>query len=86
MRDTSLLSFNNQQSKFMSRAETVLQAIRELSDSTALELTHYLGQGDNSNYVRPRITELVHQGKVVSSGTRVCLISMQKAHVWKVKP
>ena len=84
VRDTSLLAYQQIKPRLSDRYKMVMWTIRNYPNSTALELARHLGFQD-PNKVRPRITELVDAGLVVSSGKRVDRFTGKLAYVWRLK-
>lgn len=82
IQQTSLLSFQKLQSVLGERQAYVLGLVRKVPEHTALELAYF--DGKDSNYVRPRLTELYKMGLVKINGKRKCKISGRISYVWRV--
>ena len=50
---------------------------------TAREIAYRMGFGDDLNKVRPRITELVEQGKIVVTEIRCCPVTQRRVAAFK---
>ena len=89
--DTSRRAFERIVPRLSARQRLILSALETWAGAppTAYELfTHLQAQGAvrDLNDVRPRLTELKADGRVLDVGTRRCTITGRSAHTWRPAP
>ena len=89
--DTSRTAFEQIVPRLSTRQRLILSTLEtwEGTPPTAYELfTHLRAQGAarDLNDVRPRLTELKADGRVLDMGTRRCTITGRSAHTWRPAP
>lgn len=91
VRETSIEAFNaiRASGELGQMQLRVLFLVSRFPDSTARELTRHLvdlyGPPEDSNRVRPRLAELLREGHIEESGSRVCSVSGLRAATWRMK-
>ncbi len=89
--DTSRTAFEQIAPRLSTRQRLILSALKawEGTPPTAYELFMRLraeGAVRDLNDVRPRLTELKADGRVLDMGTRRCTITGRSAHTWRPAP
>ena len=89
--DTSRTAFEQIVPRLSTRQRLILSTLETWQGTppTAYELfTHLQAQGAvrDLNDVRPRLTELKADGRVLDMGTRACTITGRSAHTWRPAP
>ena len=89
--DTSRAAFEQIAPRLSTRQRLILSALKtwEGTPPTAYELFARLrvqGAVRDLNDVRPRLTELKADGRVLEAGTRACTITGRSAHTWCPAP
>ncbi len=89
--DTSRAAFEQIVPRLSTRQRLILSALEtwEGTPPTAYELFMRLraeGAVRDLNDVRPRLTELKADGRVLDMGTRRCTITGRSAHTWRPAP
>lgn len=83
IQQTSLIAYEEFVEEHLGeRQQITFDLIRRNPGRTALELAK--SQGRDSNWIRPRITELYKMGRIRIVGERDCEVSGRKAFVWRV--
>ena len=91
LRETSTEAFNQLRAEgtLGEMQQRVLFLIARHPDSTARELTRYLvdlyGPPEDSNRVRPRLSDLVRERHIEDSGRRICTVSGMLATTWRIR-
>ena len=80
MHEHSLLAYEEERPKLITRAGAVLAWVRAHPKSTDREIMDGMGFTD-MNAVRPRCTELVEQDRLVEVGERKCPVTRKLVRV-----
>ena len=89
--DTSRTAFERIVPRLSARQRLILSALETWAGTppTAYELFARLrvqGAVRDLNDVRPRLTELKADGRVLEAGTRACTMTGRSAHTWRAAP
>lgn len=82
IQQTSLLAYKKLDGILGQRQLYVLDLVRRMPGHTALELAYY--DGKDSNFIRPRLTELFEMGLIYIDGRRKSMIKpYRESYTWR---